>query len=187
LFTEKDDRGVVVDVLAFDIKNAVVTVRGVGVKGHIGKDWQIGEFFLEGSEGAGDEAVGIESGPAILGAEGGFDTGKDGDAADAALGESGRVPEDSGNRMAGMAREARDRRGCAGAVFHKERSDQVGRGNRGFREEAANARGAAKAATSDGDGKSGFQRVKKILKIGGRWKAGGGNVRERECEGERAE
>ena len=89
--------------------------------------------------------------------------------------------------MAGMPREARDRSGCAGAVFHKERGDQVGRGNRGFREQAANAGGAPKAATSDGDGKSGIQRVKKILKNGGRWKAGGGNNRERECEGERAE
>ena len=97
-----------------------------------------------------------------------------GDAADAALGEPGSLPKDPRDGMAGMTRKTGNRSGLTRTVLHKERGDQVGRGNRGFREQAANAGGAAQAAASDGNCKSGFQRVKIILKIGGRWKAGRG-------------
>ena len=61
----------------------------------------------------GDEALGIESGPAVLGAEGGFDAGKDGDPADAAVGQPGGVTEEGRNRMPKVTWEAGDGGGGA--------------------------------------------------------------------------
>jgi hypothetical protein len=125
LFTKKDDGGVVIDVATFFIEDAVVTVRGVGIEGDIGKDRQIGEFFFEGAESTGNEALGIQAGLAVLGAEGGVDAGEDGDTADAALGKSGRKAKKGGDGVTKVAREAGDWGGRARAVFHKERGDQV--------------------------------------------------------------
>jgi len=157
LFTKKGDGGVVIDVATFFIEDAVVAVGGVGIERDIGKDWEIGEFFFEGAEGAGNQAFGIQAGFTVLGAEGGLDAGEDGDTADAALGESGRKAEKGGDGVTKMAGEAGDRGGCARAVFNEKRSDEVGSGDGGLGKQTADAGGTAEAATSDWNGKLGAQ------------------------------
>jgi len=153
-----------------------VAMGGVGVQGHIGEDREIGEFFFEGAESTGNEAFGIQAGFAVLGTEGGFDAGKDGDPANAAWGESARMAQEGGNRVTKMAGEAGDWGGRAGTVFDEERGDEAGGGNRGLGKQAANAEGTAKTATSDGNGKPGVQEGKIIPMIFEGQKVG--NVRE---------
>jgi len=153
-----------------------VTVGGIGIEGDVGKDREIGKFFFEGAEGAGNQTPGIQAGFAVLGTEGGFDAGKDGDPANAAWGESARMAQEGGNRVTKMAGEAGDWARCAGTVFDEERGDEVGGGNRGLGKQAANAEGTAKTATSDGNGKPGVQEGKIIPMIFEGQKVG--NVRE---------
>jgi len=162
LFTKKANGGVVIDVATFFIEDAVVAVGGVGIESHIGKDREIGEFFFEGAKSAGNEAFGIQAGFAVLGAEGRFDAGEDGDTADAALGESGRMAKEGGNGVTKMAGEAGDRGGCAGAVLDEKRGDEMGSGDGGLGKQSPDAGGAAKAATSDWNGKLGAQGRKII-------------------------
>ncbi len=71
-----------------------MTMGGVGVEGDIGEERQIRQFFFQGPQGVGNKALGVEPSPPVLGAEGGFDAGKDGDPADPTIGESVRVAEE---------------------------------------------------------------------------------------------
>jgi len=146
LFTKKSDGGVVIDVATFFIEDAVVTVRGVGIEGDIGKDRQIGKFFFEGAEGAGNQALGIQAGFAVLGAEGWFDAGKDGDTTDAALRESGCKAEKGGDGVTKVAGETGDRGGRARTVFDEKRGDEMGCGDGGLGKQTADSGGTAKAA-----------------------------------------
>jgi hypothetical protein len=157
LFGEQDEGGVVVDVASGFIEDAVVTMGGVGVEGDIGEERQIRQFFFQGPQGVGNKALGVEPSPPVLGAEGGFDAGKDGDPADPTIGESVRVAEERGKRMTKMSGKTGDRGGGAGTVFHKEGGNQVGRGDGRFRKQPPDSGGTAEAAASNRDGKLGTQ------------------------------
>ena len=161
-----------------------MAVGGVGIEGDVGEDREIGEFFFEGAESTGNQALGIQASLAVLGAKGGFDAGEDGDTTDAALRESGRVAEKGGDGVTKVAGEAGDWGGRAGTVFDKERGDEMGRADGSLGKQSADAGGTAKTATSDWNGKPGIQGGKIIPMIFEGQKVG--NVREYEREGKRA-
>ena len=99
---------------------------------------------------------------AVLGVEGRFDAGEDGDATDAAIGESDRMAEKRRDGVTNMVGQAGDWGGLTGSIFHKERGNEVGGGDCRFRKKAANAGGPAEAAASEGDGKFRFHENKII-------------------------
>jgi hypothetical protein len=126
LFGEQDEGGVVVDVASGFVEDTIVTMGGVWIEGHIGEDWEVRKLLFQCPEGAGNETFGVQASLAVLRAKRRLDAREDGDPANAAVGQPGRLPKDAGNRIAGMAREAGNRRGLTGAVLNKERSHQVG-------------------------------------------------------------